>query len=123
MIEALRYKLRMFGIPIDGVANVYYDNEAVYKNTSIPESVLKKKLYSLAYQMFVMLSEKNLADLLGVVSLPFFKSLTIFLLERFTHHIMFCIIVFMPSKLFHYASFKQYSCIRVQKHYPITRII
>ena len=49
MIEGLRYKLRMFGIPIDGAANVYCDNEAVYKNTSIPESVLKKKHHSIAY--------------------------------------------------------------------------
>jgi len=29
MVEALRYKLRMFGIPIEGPANVYCDNEAV----------------------------------------------------------------------------------------------
>ena len=42
MAEALRYKLRMFGVPIDGAANVYCYNEAVYKNASIPESVLKK---------------------------------------------------------------------------------
>ena len=31
MIEALRYKLRMLGIPLEGPANVYCDNEAVYK--------------------------------------------------------------------------------------------
>ena len=43
MIEALRYKLRMFGVPIDGPGNVYCDNEAVYKNTALPESTLKKK--------------------------------------------------------------------------------
>jgi len=43
MIETLRYKLRIFGVPIDGAANVYCDNEAVYKNTSILESVWKKK--------------------------------------------------------------------------------
>jgi len=42
MIEALRYKLRMFGVPTDGAANVYCDNEVVYKNTSTPESVVKK---------------------------------------------------------------------------------
>ena len=30
MIEALRYKLRMFGVPIDGQANIFCDNEAVY---------------------------------------------------------------------------------------------
>ena len=39
----------MFGILIDGPANVYCDNEVVYKNTSIPESTLKKKHHSIAY--------------------------------------------------------------------------
>ena len=49
LVEALRYKLRMFGVPIDGPANVFCDNEAVYKNTSLPESTLKEKHHSTAY--------------------------------------------------------------------------
>ena len=49
MVESLRYKLRMFGVPIDGPASVFCDNEAVYKNTVMPESVLKKKHHSIAY--------------------------------------------------------------------------
>ena len=49
LIESLRYKLRMFGVPIDGPSNVFCDNEAVYKNTSLPESTLKKKHHSIAY--------------------------------------------------------------------------
>ena len=49
MMEALRYKLRMFGMPIDGTANVFCDNEAVYKNTVMPESTLCKKHHSIAY--------------------------------------------------------------------------
>ena len=49
MIEALRYKLRMFGALIDSPANVYCDNEAVHKNITIPESILKKKHHSIAY--------------------------------------------------------------------------
>jgi hypothetical protein len=40
MIESLRYKLKMFGIPIDGPADVFCDNQAVYKNTVITESTL-----------------------------------------------------------------------------------
>eukprot|EP00978_Attheya_sp_CCMP212_P035677 scaffold156772_cov26-Attheya_sp.AAC.1 len=40
---ALCYKLRMFGIPIDGPANVFCDNEAVVTNSSIPTSTIKKK--------------------------------------------------------------------------------
>jgi hypothetical protein len=43
LIESLRYKLRMFGVPIDGPSYVFCDNEAVYKNSSLPESTLKKK--------------------------------------------------------------------------------
>ena len=29
MIEAFSYNLRMFGVPIDGYANVFCDNKAV----------------------------------------------------------------------------------------------
>ena len=49
MIELLRYKLRIFGIPVKGLANVYCDNEAVMNNTTIPESTLNKKHHSIAY--------------------------------------------------------------------------
>ena len=49
LIESLRYKLRMFGVPIEGPTNIFCDNEAVYKNTSLPESTLKKKHHSIAY--------------------------------------------------------------------------
>jgi hypothetical protein len=49
MIEALRYKLRMFGVPIDGPTNIFCNNEAVYKSCTIPESTLKKKHHSIAY--------------------------------------------------------------------------
>lgn len=49
LIEALRYKLRMFGIPLEGPTNVFCDNEAVTKNATIPESTLKKKHNLIAY--------------------------------------------------------------------------
>ena len=84
----------MFGIPIDGPANVYCDNEEVYKSTVVPESTLKKKHHSIAYhrcreavaaktiRVAKQGTEKNLADL-------FTKMLTsirrTFLLERFTY--------------------------------------
>jgi hypothetical protein len=51
MIKALRYKLRMMGIPIEGPADVLCDNEAVVKNSSIPESTLKKKHLSICYHL------------------------------------------------------------------------
>jgi hypothetical protein len=49
LIESLRYKLRMFGIPVEGPTNVFCDNEAVCKNTTKPESVLSKKHHSISY--------------------------------------------------------------------------
>ena len=49
LLKALRCKLRMFGIPIDGPANVYCDNEAVCKNVAVPSSVLSKKMHSISH--------------------------------------------------------------------------
>ena len=49
LIDALRYKLRMFGVPIDGPTNIFCDNKAVTKNCSDPISMLKKKHHSIAY--------------------------------------------------------------------------
>jgi hypothetical protein len=49
LIEGLRYKLRMFGIPIDGPANMYCDNSGVVINCTRPESTLQKKHNSIAY--------------------------------------------------------------------------
>jgi hypothetical protein len=43
MLESLRYKLRMFGIPIDGPSNVFCDNKSVITNSTILKSTLKKK--------------------------------------------------------------------------------
>ena len=49
MLEALRYKLRMFGIPIDGPADVFCDNKSVVTNATIPTSMLNKKHNSICY--------------------------------------------------------------------------
>jgi hypothetical protein len=49
LIVALRYKLRMFGVPIKGPAKVLCDNQGVVKNASIPESVLSKKHNTINY--------------------------------------------------------------------------
>ena len=43
IIEALRYKLRMFGVPIDESTNIFCDNRAVCVNTTRTESTLSKK--------------------------------------------------------------------------------
>ena len=42
MVYALRYKLLIFRVTIDGYTNMFCDNEAVYNNTITSESVLKK---------------------------------------------------------------------------------
>ena len=48
-IESLCYKLRMFSISVEGPMNVFCDNESVFKNTTIPDSTLKKKHTSICY--------------------------------------------------------------------------
>ena len=75
MIKALRYKLRMFGIPIDDPANIFCDHQSVVTNVSTPDSVLKRKHNSIAYHfcreaiasgMIIVkkvMSEHNIADL------------------------------------------------------------
>jgi hypothetical protein len=39
----------MFGVPLDGPAQVYCDDQGVVKNTSIPESELSKKHNAINY--------------------------------------------------------------------------
>jgi hypothetical protein len=49
LVEGLRYKLRMFGVPMDGPTNMYIDNKSVVNNSTHPESALKKKHNAIAY--------------------------------------------------------------------------
>ena len=76
LIESLRYKLRMFGIPLEGSTNVFCDNQSVVTSASVPELTLKKKHNSIAYhrvrecvaagtiRIIKEPSETNLADML-----------------------------------------------------------
>ena len=76
----------MFGIPINGRANVFCDNESVFKNASIAESRLTKKHNSVCFHRvresvaagitmpFKVHSDYNLADIL-TKSLPSTKRL------------------------------------------------
>ena len=76
MISSFWYKLRMFGIPLDGPANVFCNNEAVYQNAAIVELKLKRKHNSICFHLvreaiaagkMVVLKvdgKENLADLL-----------------------------------------------------------
>ncbi len=49
LIVALSYKLRMFGVEIDGPANIFCDNHGVVKNVSILELTLMKKHNAINY--------------------------------------------------------------------------
>ena len=43
IVEGLIYKLRMLGVPLEGPATFFCDNEAVVKSGSYPEIMLRKK--------------------------------------------------------------------------------
>ena len=49
LVEGLRYKLVMMGVPLDGRAYIKADNMSVVHNCSNPASQLKKKSNSIAY--------------------------------------------------------------------------
>ena len=49
LIVVLRYKLRMFGVPLDGPADVFCDNLGLVMNTSKPEYTLQKKHNAINY--------------------------------------------------------------------------
>ena len=49
LIVALRYKLRMFGVPLDGPTDVSYDKRGVVMNASKLESTLQKKDNAINY--------------------------------------------------------------------------
>ena len=93
-VADLLYKLRMFGIPIDGSDNVLCDNDAVYNNTIILESVVKKKHHSINYHrcsnavdsdtisVSKQVNENDLSDLFTKIMTA---SRRRFLLEKFTY--------------------------------------
>ena len=76
LIVAIRYKLRMFGVPLDGPMDTICDNHGVVKNTSLPRSTLGKKHNAINYHVVCEAdvagilrvgkedTETNLADLL-----------------------------------------------------------
>ena len=48
-VRGIRYKLRMMGVPLDGAMTMFCDNDSVVKNSTCPESQLKKKHHSIVY--------------------------------------------------------------------------
>ena len=49
IIDALQYKLCMFGVPINGSTNIFCENGAVWVNMTRPESTLSKNHHSISY--------------------------------------------------------------------------
>ena len=49
LVEALRYKLRCVGVRLDGPAIIFYDNNSVVTNTSVPTSMLNKRQNEICY--------------------------------------------------------------------------
>ena len=93
-MEALRYKLWMFGIPMEGPTNVFCNNEAVFKNTSILDSTLKKKHTSICYhrareavaaRTMRVAKEGTATNLADLFTKPLTDSRRAFLLDRFTY--------------------------------------
>ena len=51
MVEALRYKLRKFGVRLEGPEEVYCDNKSVATNSSVTSSVLNKRHNAIYYHI------------------------------------------------------------------------
>ena len=93
-VESLRYKLRMFGILLEGPTNMFCDNEAVFKNASIPDSTLKKKHTSICYhrcreavasRMVRVAKEGTLTNLSDLFTKPLSQATREAILDRFTY--------------------------------------
>jgi len=91
LIVALRYKLRMFGVPLLGPANVLCDNQGVVNNTTLPESVLTKKHNQICYHrvrevvaanIIRIAKEDSRTNLADILTKPLGLPQQRFLLER-----------------------------------------
>ena len=67
MIEALWYKLRCFGLTVEGPVEVFCDNKSVFKNLSIPKSILNKIHNDIYYHR---VRGDHTADVLQVGCIP-----------------------------------------------------
>ena len=51
LLEGQCYKCHMVGIPLEGSANVFRDNQLVVPNSSAPESTQKKKYILICFRV------------------------------------------------------------------------
>ena len=93
-VESLRYKLRMFGVPLEGPTNMFCDSEVVFKNASIPDSTLKKKHTSICYhrcreavasRTVQVAKEGTLMNLSDLFTKPMSQATQEAILDRFTY--------------------------------------
>ncbi len=94
LVQEVRYKLRMLGVPITESTTMYGDNMSVVLNTTVPSSQLKKKHNAIAYHRireaiaakiikFAHIpSSQNIADILT-------KPLPVNTFEHLVHPILF----------------------------------
>ena len=99
-LRGLRCQLRMMGVPVEGPACVYGDNQSVLANATIPDSTLKKKSQSIAchfvregaardeWRTAYVNTNENEADLL-TKQLPSGEKRRGFI-RRMLHHIFGC---------------------------------
>ena len=93
-VKSLWYKLRMFGVPLQGPMDMFCDNEAVFKNASIPDSTLKKKHTSICYhrcseavasRTVQVAKEGTLTNLSDLFTKPMPQANREAILDRFTY--------------------------------------
>ena len=93
-IESLHCKLRMFGIPVEDPPIVFCDNESVFKNITIPHSILKKKHTSICYHQsreavasgtMRVAMEGTATNLANLFTNPLAETRRAFLLKWFTY--------------------------------------
>ena len=93
-VESLQYKLRMYGVPLEGPTNMFCDNEVVFKNASIPDSTLKKKHTSICYhrcreavasRTVWVAKEGTLTNLSDLFTKPLSHATREAILDRFTY--------------------------------------
>ena len=52
IVDALRFKLRIIGVTIDGSSNLLWNNKSIYRNNTTPDYLLNKKSHYIAYHSF-----------------------------------------------------------------------
>ncbi len=67
-VIALRYKLRMLGIPVIGSCVLFGDNQSMITSATIPSSSLKKKHNAISYHRIRESIAAGIVDLIHVAS-------------------------------------------------------